>query len=81
MKPYDLSFFDPREESEGDITNPRTTTVVIEILNNPTIRLVRNVTFSLLDFVVSIGGIVGLFFGASILGLFEIIYIWMMRKF
>lgn len=55
--------------------------VVIEIQNEPTIRLVRNVSFTRLDFIVSIGGIIGLFFGASILGLVEIIYIWMIRKF
>lgn len=72
---------DPRETSEAELTNPRKTTLIIEISNNPTLRLVRNVTFSLLDFVVSIGGIVGLFFGASILALFEIIYIWMIRTF
>lgn len=56
-------------------------TIEIEIVNKPTIRLIRNVTFTRLDFVVSIGGIIGLFFGASILSLAEIIYIWTIRKF
>lgn len=56
-------------------------TVEIEIMNKPTIRLIRNVTFTRLDFIVSIGGIIGLFFGASILSLAEIIYVWTIRKF
>lgn len=60
---------------------PRASTVVIEVANKPTIRLIRNVTFTRLDFVVSIGGIIGLFFGASILSLLEIIYIWLLRKY
>lgn len=56
-------------------------TVIIEIANKPTIRLIRNVTFTRLDFIVSIGSIIGLFFGASILSLAEIVYIWSIRKF
>lgn len=56
-------------------------TIEIEIANRPTIRLIRNVTFTRLDFIVSIGGIIGLFFGASILSLAEIIYIWTIRRF
>ncbi|KAJ6620942.1 hypothetical protein Bhyg_17201, partial [Pseudolycoriella hygida] len=55
--------------------------VVIEILNMPTRRYVRNVTKTKLDFVVSIGGLVGLFFGASLLSLVEFIYIWFIRRF
>lgn len=56
-------------------------TVIIEIANKPTIRLIRNVKFTRLDFIVSIGSIIGLFFGASILSLAEIVYIWSIRKF
>lgn len=56
-------------------------TIELEIKNKPTLRFIRNVSFTRLDFVVSIGGIIGLFFGASILGLAEIIYIWCIRKF
>lgn len=55
--------------------------VVIEVLNTPTIRYVRNVTKTKLDFVVSIGGLVGLFFGASLLSLVEFVYIWLIRRF
>lgn len=59
----------------------KNSTVVIKIENKPILRLIRNVSFSRLDFVVNISGIIGLFFGASILGLVEIIYIWLFRKF
>lgn len=55
--------------------------ITIEIQNTPTIRYIRNVSFTRLDYVVTIGGIMGLFFGASILGLFEIVYIWLIRRF
>ncbi|XP_037032938.1 uncharacterized protein LOC119071920 [Bradysia coprophila] len=55
--------------------------VVIEISNMPTVRYVRNVAKTRLDFVVSIGGLVGLFFGASLLSLVEIVYIWLIRQF
>lgn len=55
--------------------------VVIEILNMPTVRYVRNVAKTKLDFVVSVGGLVGLFFGASLLSLVEFMYIWLIRRF
>lgn len=58
----------------------KSSTVMIEVQNMPTFQLIRNVSFDRLDFVVSIGGIIGLFFGASIIGLAEIIYIWILRK-
>lgn len=63
------------------VTFQRNSTIEIVIQNKPTLRLIRNVTFTRLDFIVSIGGIIGLFFGASVLGLTEIIYIWLVRKF
>lgn len=76
------------DESDDDVkwpsyftTNRRASTVEIGVANKPTIRLIRNVTFTRLDFVVSIGGIIGLFFGASLLSLVEIIYIWVLRKY
>lgn len=56
------------------------TTVTILIQNRPALRLIRTVPHSSLDFVVSIGGIFGLFFGGSIISLFEIVYIWIFRK-
>lgn len=55
-------------------------TVMIKVQNMPTFQLIRNVSFDRLDIVVSIGGIIGLFFGASIIGFAEIIYIWILRK-
>lgn len=55
--------------------------VVIEILNVPNVRYFRNVAKTKLDFVVSIGGLVGLFFGASLLSLVEFMYIWLIRRF
>lgn len=55
--------------------------VVIEILNMPNVRYVRNVDKTKLDFVVSIGGLVGLFFGASLQSLVEFVYIWLIRRF
>lgn len=54
---------------------------IIEIKNEPTFRLIRNVSFSRLDFVVSIGGIFGLFFGASLLSFIEIIHMLFVQKF
>lgn len=53
----------------------------MNIENTPTLRFIRNVNYTRLDFVVTIGGIVGLFFGASILGIVEIIHIWFIRRF
>lgn len=55
--------------------------IVIEILNAPTVRYVRNVAKTKLDFVVSVGGLVGLFFGASVLSIVEFLYIWLIRRF
>lgn len=61
-------------------TVPRKSIVVIEIANKPTFRLLRDVSFSRLDFVVAIGSIIGLFFGASLLSLVEIIYMLIFRR-
>lgn len=51
--------------------------VLIKLQNRPTLRHVRriNTDKSLLDLVVGVGGIAGLFFGASILSIFEIFYL------
>lgn len=62
-------------------SNRRTSTIVIKIQNRPTLQLIRNVSFTRLDFIVSVGGVVGLFFRASILGVAEIVYIWAWRTF
>lgn len=55
--------------------------VTINIINIPNNRYMRNVVFTSLDLVVSIGGIAGLFFGASVLSIVEIIYIIFLRRF
>lgn len=83
IKKYDESEDYARAHGFAEIgnINPKNSTVLIEIQNKPTLRVIRNVSFTRLDFVVCIGGIVGLFCGASILGLVEIVYIWMIRKF
>lgn len=67
--------------NERSAEKPKRSTVVIEIQNSPSIRYVRNVSFTRLNFIVTIGGVIGLFFGASILSLIEIIYIWFIRQF
>ncbi|XP_077293708.1 sodium channel protein Nach-like isoform X2 [Arctopsyche grandis] len=49
--------------------------VDIKMANLPNIRYKRNVIHSNLDLVVSIGGLAGLFFGASLLSIVEAIYL------
>lgn len=67
-----------RRVNESD---PRSgiTTVTIGILNQPK-QLTRSVSFTNLDLVISIGSIIGLFFGASILSLVEIVYFLFLRR-
>lgn len=55
--------------------------VTVNVINMPNIRYIRNVVVTSLDLVVSIGGIAGLFFGASLLSIIEMFYIYLMRKF
>ncbi|XP_017070399.1 uncharacterized protein LOC108107392 [Drosophila eugracilis] len=45
----------------------------IHIASTPTVRYYRTVTQTKLDLIVGIGSVIGLFFGASLLNLFEII--------
>lgn len=54
---------------------------MIEIANEPHMRYVRSVAKTNLDLVVAVAGVIGLFFGASILSGVEFIYIWLIRKF
>ncbi|KAG5671585.1 hypothetical protein PVAND_001778 [Polypedilum vanderplanki] len=49
--------------------------IKIEVINKPTLRYVRRVSFSRLDLSVQLGGIIGLFFGASVLSILEIFYL------
>ncbi|XP_055599892.1 sodium channel protein Nach isoform X2 [Uranotaenia lowii] len=48
--------------------------VVLEVLNLPTSRYERSVARTSLDFIVSLGGVGGLFFGISLLSIVEIVY-------
>ncbi|KAJ6643000.1 Degenerin del-1 [Pseudolycoriella hygida] len=48
--------------------------VSISMLDLPKQRFIRNIVGTNLDFVISVGGIVGLFFGASILSIIDVIY-------
>lgn len=53
----------------------------IDIQDMPSMRYQRNVAKSQLDLVVAVGGVIGLFFGASLLSLVEIVHIWCIRRF
>ncbi|KAI5642293.1 amiloride-sensitive sodium channel domain-containing protein [Phthorimaea operculella] len=56
------------------------TNVTIQMANLPTLRYQRNLLRTDLDMVVSVGGFVGLFFGASILSLVEILYLYLRKQ-
>lgn len=65
-----------------DYSNKDTMSLLtIAIQNVPTMRYHRTLAKTTLDLVVSIGGVFGLFFGASVLSLVEFIYIWLVRSF
>ncbi|XP_031617624.1 uncharacterized protein LOC116337326 isoform X2 [Contarinia nasturtii] len=66
--------FNESDTKSGDVS------MTVVIPNLPT-RLTRQLLFTSLDLVVTIGSIIGLFFGASFLSLAEIIYIWILRRF
>ncbi|CAH0406101.1 unnamed protein product [Chilo suppressalis] len=63
--------------SEGWVYNDTTAGALVSIrmVSLPTLRYKRNLVRNNLDFVVSVGGIVGLFFGASLLSIVEIFYL------
>ncbi|XP_035911421.1 pickpocket protein 11-like [Anopheles stephensi] len=48
--------------------------VILEVLNLPIFRYQRRVIRNKLDFVVSLGGIGGLFFGVSLISIIELVY-------
>lgn len=50
------------------------TEITVSLLALPTHRYLRRAVKTNLDVVISIGGIIGLFFGSSILSLIEIVY-------
>ncbi|CAO1425194.1 unnamed protein product [Diamesa tonsa] len=49
--------------------------LMVEVMNKPTLRYVRRVIETKLDIIVEFGGIIGLFLGASILSLLEVIFL------
>lgn len=55
--------------------------VGIEILQLPYIRYRRRLSASIMDLVVCVGGIAGLFFGASVINIAESLYIWIIRRY
>ena len=67
-------------DSTSDDPTTSITSVAIEINSQPK-QLTRSVRFTNLDLVITIGSIIGLFFGASLLSFVEIIYIWILRRF
>lgn len=78
-------YITPTERSQDDlfkegapIRGNMTVSIKIEMSSG---KIVREVSFTSLDFVVTIGSIIDLFFGASFLCLVEIVYIWIVRKF
>ena len=75
------AFRSDREMEIDPKTKGELAQVNIDILSVPNIRYIRNVAVSNLDLVVTIGGVGGLFFGASLLSVLEFCYIWLIRKF
>uniref|UniRef100_A0A1I8QDI5 Uncharacterized protein n=2 Tax=Stomoxys calcitrans TaxID=35570 RepID=A0A1I8QDI5_STOCA len=63
----------------GVITNAEAS-LEVNVINVPSERYKRVVTKNSLDLVVAVGGVIGLFAGASILNLFEIVYVLLRRK-
>ena len=66
---YDRILDDEHEFGSEDGTE-----ITVSLLALPTHRYLRRAVKTNLDVVISIGGIIGLFFGSSILSLIEIVY-------
>ncbi|XP_037944013.1 pickpocket protein 28 [Teleopsis dalmanni] len=60
---------DGENEEESDVTQ-----IKVSLIELPTQRYVRRVTKGYLDLIISIGGIAGLFFNASVIRLVEVIF-------
>lgn len=54
--------------------------VGVEIIQPPFIRYRRRLSSNIMDLVVCVGGIAGLFFGASLVNIAEFAYIWFIRR-
>lgn len=59
---------------------PQFAAVTVEV-NGEMKSLMRSVHFTKLDLVICIGSIIGLFFGASLLSLVEIMHLWFLHRF
>lgn len=74
----------PQIERYNTVTGrlePRaTTTVTIEMNGQPN-NLIRSARLTHLDMFITIGNIIGLFFGASLLSLAEIVHLWILHRF
>lgn len=55
--------------------------VGVEILQPPFIRYKRRLSSNTMDLVVCVGGIAGLFFGASVVNIVELVFIWIIRRY
>lgn len=53
--------------------------VGVQLIQLPYIRYRRRLSSNIMDLVVCVGGIAGLFFGASIINIAELVYIWIIR--
>lgn len=60
--------------SNDDMENEEITEISISMMSLPNHRYVRRIVKTNLDFMISIGGMFGLFFGTSFIRLLEIIY-------
>ncbi|XP_075978894.1 pickpocket protein 11-like [Anticarsia gemmatalis] len=67
--------FSKRWNPEESIENPKTILIKVKMVSLPALRYHRNLRRTHLDLVVSVGGIAGLFFSASILSLLELFYL------
>lgn len=55
--------------------------VGVEVLQPPFLRYRRRLSSDTMDLVVCVGGIAGLFFGASVVNIAEFVYIWIIRRY
>ncbi|XP_011193697.1 pickpocket protein 11 [Zeugodacus cucurbitae] len=69
---YNIVYSSPDGESESDMD---VTQVHVALVELPTQRYIRRVTKTPLDLLISVGGIAGLFFNASIVRLIEVIFL------
>lgn len=60
--------------SNEDIENDEITEISIYMMSLPTHRYIRRIVKTNLDFMISIGGMFGLFFGTSFISILELIY-------